>query len=304
MRALLAGLIDDAGVFPPASLDMPGAVAAHRRSRTGRNRVLLGRFVCPAPRLEELWNEWTGAPDDGMGPLRVSVLLKPAEPWPDGLEPGVAAAAAFAAAGGGRAKIETAETRLPTGTHPAETDLSAAVSLVSAVAERVYFEVPLVPGWEVSIEAIHRLRGGIGAKVRCGGQTPGAVPTPRRLAEFVHECHRAGVPFKATAGLHHPFRHRDPQTGFVQHGFVNLAIAVVAANRDADVATLERILMDDSPAAFALEDDSLRWRELWATPFDLAHARELFRSFGSCSVDEPAEDLAGLGWLPAPAEGA
>src|SRR6185503_6096765 len=66
------------------------------------------------------------------------------------------------------------------------------------------------------------------AKVRTGGVTPEAFPAPGKLAEFISACHGAGVPFKATAGLHHPVRAEYPLTyepgcpRGVMHGFLNV----------------------------------------------------------------------------------
>jgi hypothetical protein len=63
--ALLERLIDHAPLFPPASLPLPEALAEDERARESPYAFALGRFVCPASRLEEL-------PDVGRG---VSVVL-------------------------------------------------------------------------------------------------------------------------------------------------------------------------------------------------------------------------------------
>ena len=52
--ALLAGLIDHAPLFPPASLPLDAAVEEDRRARDSACAFVLGRFVCPASRLREL----------------------------------------------------------------------------------------------------------------------------------------------------------------------------------------------------------------------------------------------------------
>lgn len=64
--ALLSRLIDHAPLFPPASLDLPEALAEDARARESAESFMLGRFVCPASRLAEL-------PDVGRG---VSVVLE------------------------------------------------------------------------------------------------------------------------------------------------------------------------------------------------------------------------------------
>jgi hypothetical protein len=121
---------------------------------------------------------------------------------------------------------------------------------------------------------------GMRVKVRCGP----APPPIGALAEFIHACREAGVPFKATAGLHHAVRTDG------QHGFVNLLAAVVFGDEEAALA-------EDDAGAFSL-GDSFRWRERKAGSEELARARrELFTSIGSCSFTEPVEELRALGWL-------
>jgi hypothetical protein len=132
-----------------------------------------------------------------------------------------------------------------------------------------YVEVP--PGSEVT--------GLPGAKVRCGGA---AVPTVEQLAGFVRRCRDAGVPFKATAGLHHAVRTDG------EHGFLNLLAAAVFGDE-------EEALAERNPAAFAV-GDSFRWRDRAASAGEVARVRsELFVSFGSCSFFEPVDDLRALG---------
>ena len=53
---LLAELIDYAGLFPPAQLDMEPAVAEFARQRGSGDAWILSRFVVPLGRLEELEN--------------------------------------------------------------------------------------------------------------------------------------------------------------------------------------------------------------------------------------------------------
>lgn len=121
---------------------------------------------------------------------------------------------------------------------------------------------------------------GARAKVRCGPEAPPVDV----LAELIRGCRSVGIPFKATAGLHHAVRTE------AQHGFVNLLAAAVFGDE-------ERALAEDDAGAFAL-GETFRWREREANPQDIAEVRRsLLVSIGSCSFTEPVEELEALGWL-------
>jgi hypothetical protein len=319
--AFLRALIDDAALFPPSSLPMAEAASQHHESRTGPHGWMLGRFLCPATRLAELVPQLP-AFDEGR-PWELSVVLDAvhANAHPDGLHRQLGIARRFARDAAGRASIRVVELKLPP--HDAWDRRSARSTVEAALAavERARLPEPAMPVLEIpggpdwrrvvpeSIGAVAELRaasGGSGlpapgAKIRCGGGTADAIPSPEHVAAFVDACRRSDVPFKATAGLHHPFRHADPATGFVRHGFLNVAgAAVMACAAGADRATLARMIADDRPASFRLGPEGFRWQDLVAGPRAIASARrELFLGYGSCSFTEPVEDLVALGVLPA-----
>ena len=167
-------------------------------------------------------------------------------------------------------RIEAVETRAPA-------DLSALVG----IAPEVYVELPVDGRLEGQVAGLARL--GLRAKVRCGGA---ASPSVSELARFVRVCRQAGVVFKATAGLHHPFSHAG------EHGFLNLLAACVFGGEEVALA-------EDDPAAIALDRESFRWRGREAGAEELARVRAtVFHSIGSCSVAEPVQDLRALGVLP------
>ncbi len=147
-------------------------------------------------------------------------------------------------------------------------------------APEVYCELPL--RYDVSFRILQLGELGLRAKVRCGGSVLPSVPA---LAEFVQACRRLEVAFKATAGLHHPLRHGD------EHGFLNLLAAAVFGDE-------EEALGDEDPGSFEVSSDSFRWRGRTAGAYEIARARELFVSFGSCSAQEPIAGLLALGMLP------
>jgi hypothetical protein len=323
----LGALIDDAGLFPPARLPMAAALSGHRRAAAGARRWLLGRFLCPASRLDEL----ASAPSADLDGLRLGVVLdrasaaRDAAAWWAGVEQDVAAAALVEPATGGRARVELAEVRLLDlpGPDAVERDarrLLDGLDAAGLTAVGAYCELPFGPAWRdalpAALAALARLRadvrptgvaalGGprLGAKLRCGGLIADAFPSPEQVARFLAAAAAEHVRVKATAGLHRALRHRDPANGFVEHGFLNVVGAAVLAHAcGLDEAALCRVLSETAAEAFTLDADGFAWRELRADPAEIVHARgELFVSYGSCSVTEPVEDLLGLGILPLPA---
>src|ERR1700676_1185 len=246
VRAFLGQAIDDAGLFPPADLSMPDALAAHERAASGSHAWMLGRFVVAASRLGEL-TEAVGKPST---PLRVSVVV-------DGvLLEDYASVLREIHSGSGRTAIEAVELKLTDlpGSEP------AAKATVLGQLERVAASTtPLSLYVEIGIEDVAHLELDLQtftespagsrryAKVRCGGLDASATPSTGQLAQFIARARDLGVPFKATAGLHHPLRHHNARAGFAMHGFLNVIGAAILARTHAfDRAKLEEILADEN----------------------------------------------------------
>ncbi|GLW48771.1 hypothetical protein Stsp02_44330 [Streptomyces sp. NBRC 14336] len=269
---VLAGLFDDAAVFPPGSLPIEQAVTAHVEHTRGAHGALVGAFVLAAKDIARLTELTAGLPEASFD-LSVTVAL-----------PGVADAV-------------TATRRIPAvrlvGLEVAVPGGVAAESVVPALREAlggddltVYVEVPRDARRAPLLAALAGTP--YLAKFRTGGVRADLYPDERELAAAVLAAVRAGVPFKATAGLHHALRNTDPETGFEQHGFLNLLVATDAAIKGAEEAEVVRLLAER-------DGDRIAERVRALTP----EVREVFRSFGTCSVAEPATESAGLGLLPA-----
>lgn len=209
LRVLLTDLIDYAGLFPPAALDMKSAVANYARYLRGEYAWMLGRFVLPAARLGEFEQ---ALPENEPQPWRLSVLLGPK------LEDDVAALNAFAPRCLKRAVIDFVETKVVSAD-----EIEKARQLIGMTT--TYFEIRPFDCAEL-LQKIHAVGGH--AKIRTGGLTPDAIPPSDIVADFLMQCAKYDVPFKATAGLHHPFRCQKPLTYEpdapvgVMHGFVNV----------------------------------------------------------------------------------
>lgn len=320
-RTLVAGLIDFAGLFPPAKWTMDRSVAAYAGYLTGPDAWALGRFILPVSRIEEFRRSAAG-----HLPRRLDPTLDHGGAWPisaiiDGdLDENLDSVFAFnhqhADPKQGLAIIDAVEIKVAA---VSETDPTPSVRFVEdaldLMPEGVYpfFELPVLPAKPGG--PAPDLRGCIaalagadaGAKIRTGGVTADAFPSARAVADFIVACHGADVPFKATAGLHHAVRGEHPLTyepgcpRGVMHGFLNvfLAAAWVYVHR-ADASIAARILEETDPKRFRFEAGGVSWAGGGPT-LDveaLERTRDLFAlSYGSCSFEEPVGELKGLGLI-------
>lgn len=287
-REALSGLIDYAGLFPPASLSMEEAVAEYRAARTGPHAWLVERFICPAGRLLELAGILSATMTGNEEPWSLVVTARATD---------AGLVEDFRAEMSGGADVLVIETVFPDGG-----DAGAVAGVLGTFDAVVFFEVPWQSDFVASLDVLAAVRESsgraLGAKIRCGGVTPAAFPSPEVLARFLAECRDRRIPVKATAGLHHPIRHVDPVTGFTHHGFLNLLAALALAYQGAQVSLLAEVLGDDDGTAFTLDVRGLSWRSHTVDAVALAGVRrELFAGYGSCSFDEPVTDLSALGML-------
>jgi hypothetical protein len=166
----------------------------------------------------------------------------------------------------------------------------------------VYVELPHALDASALVALLARVKAaGARAKIRTGGVTADAFPTPAQVAAFIAACRRANVSFKATAGLHHPLRadyrltyEPDAPTGRM-FGFLNVFVAAAAAQEGLGKPEIAAILEEGDPAAFAFDDAGLAWRgrRLGAPSIERAR-RDFAIAFGSCSFREPVDDLRAL----------
>jgi len=307
VSALLASLVDYAGLYPPAGLPMAQAVDNYATYLRSEDSWMLGRFVCPVSRLEEFRRESrrllprTEIVDEHAdlqaweAPWRLTALI-------DGdLDENIDAVFAFnhehQQPAAGLANIDAIELKAAV---PADIDAA-----LDTIPEEVFpfFEIPFsTPGVDAR-GFLAALSGSDGAaKIRTGGLKPEAIPSCESIAAFMAAAAAADVPFKATAGLHHPLRAERPLTyeagapRGVMHGFLNVFFAAAAAKiRRAPVETLVSILRADKIDSFRFVDAGVEAFGLRLSTEELTAARESFAtSFGSCSFDEPVQDLREL----------
>ncbi len=290
----MAGLIDYAGLFPPASLDMPTAVRNYAAYQTDADRRFLGRFIVPAARLEEF--ETVAAPFLTRASVGAAWHLS-ALAGPD-VGSDVARVAEFnrrhrPGRGSGRATIDVVEARASTAaeiavlTQACPTDVILVVEIPTAAD-------PLALIGELS-------RAGAQAKIRTGGVTPDAIPAVAEVVRFLRACARAAVPLKATAGLHHaargPYRltYAPDSASAVMHGFLNVFCAAAFVRTGIPANDAVAMMEETSADAFAFVDGGITWRNRRITTPAVTAARANYAlSFGSCSFQEPIDELRAL----------
>lgn len=313
LQAFLASIIDYAGLFPPAGLPLDEAIANYARYRTEPDAWMLGRFVIPVQRLSEL--DAYVALFANEPPFPFSALgtgKADADAFCIAFANDLDAIAAFHARHPQQVKVDVMEMRLPPDLYGADAPTLHGffADLDHRVAEtlldlELFFEVPIddtlrqIAPVLLSAIATHNAshKTQVGFKMRTGGLEPDAFPQAAHLAYALVACHNAGVHFKATAGLHHPVRQYHERVEAHMYGFFNLfGAALLLATHDLDAPTVENILLDEEARHFQFDETRFSWNDLTVSLDDIARLRNGFAlSIGSCSFDEPREDLQALG---------
>ena len=282
-RALMTGLVDYAGLFPPAGLGMLEAVRRYREYLAGPDRWALGRFVVPAARLAEFEAAFEEVccgerePVWGLSVLGTGVFERDAE-----VLSGLARGAVL---------VESLEIKAA--------DAQEAERILAELGSEIPVYVEFAPAQVESVLPVLAGRGAR-AKIRTGGVTAEAFPSGETVADFMLACARARIRFKATAGLHHAIRgsykltYEAESARATMHGFANVFLAAALAWRGAE----KDELMETLGAAGFSFSEGVRWLGFELNAEEIAAARREFAmSYGSCSFEEPVEEARALGWV-------
>ena len=289
----LRALVDDAAIFPPGNSPLPAAVAAHRDHRAASYAELLGSFVISDVRLPELLEVATGST---TGPLPVTVVVQggagaigPAVAWATGSDALDLRSIEIALRGSDTGDLPHNACRIVTALDQLVADGALGDEVTVYVEPPRHYGDEPGHGWLAALDEIaatnHRL------KFRTGGAETDDFPSADELATSISAALDRELRFKCTAGLHNALRHRDEETRFEHHGFLNVLLATRASLDGASRTEVSGVLeMADPDAVSRLVADA---------EDGLAGARRWFTSFGSCVVLEPLEDLIALDLLPA-----
>ncbi|MET9302881.1 hypothetical protein ABZX66_26505 [Micromonospora aurantiaca] len=273
---LLSGLVDDAAVFPPGNAPLPDAVTAHRTHRTAWYADMVGPLLLPASEIQR--GSLSGLVDPAEG-LVIGLI------GDTGLDQLPQALDALAPDGVTARQIEAPVAKRGEDPQPGLAELMTLAGRLDGTA--VYAEIPLTFGLMGALDTLAGARAAglpVAAKFRTGGLAAELFPTPAELAAVICACRDRKLPFKLTAGLHHAIRHRDPETGFTHHGFVNVLGATLAAVGGAEVDGAAELLAATDPVRVVEPARAHRDAE-----------RPLWVGYGSCSISEPLTDLIRLG---------
>ncbi len=297
LHVFLDRIIDYAGQFAPASLDMRTSVGNYLRYLNDPKRWALGRFVLPVARLDEFLNLQGNSVSD---PWHLSGIVSA------NIEAELAAVDEFNRKAPG-AVMDTIEVRV------CSIDMIELVRRNQPAGTIAMFEISADQAGEL-LPVLCDFDGRGSAKLRTGGVTEEAFPAVEQIAEFVARCAELGVPFKATAGLHHPLRciraltYEANSRKAMMHGFLNLftaaaiARSAVLSGGKAPRVALARCLADEERADWHFDEEALTWsggEEPIRIELEVIRSvRSKFAlSFGSCSFEEPMLELREIGLL-------
>lgn len=315
IRAFLHNILDYAGMFPPAHLNLDDAFSNYMAyEKTGEN-WMLSRFICPAGKVKDLASHAALQALSGSEHVRLSVLAGTA---PDAASFHAAFETAFSDllpqsdTLKSRLYVESIELKIPDSlaSNCNSQDLSLFLDGVSErVKERfshrvfIFAELPLTGDFEQNMNTLIRAISihnetfdDTGFKLRTGGTDPSDIPSPGAVVKAIRSCLDSGVRIKFTAGMHHPFRHFDNSLGCDMHGFINVFGAGILAYRHAiSNHELKEVISDKKPGNFKFTEEYFEWKGWKCSNEEIHGARNgLVISFGSCSFDEPVQDLKSL----------
>ncbi|HEY1808824.1 MAG TPA: hypothetical protein VGG42_09695 [Acidobacteriaceae bacterium] len=286
-EALLRRIVDYAGLFPPAALDMESAVRNYQEYLRGDHGWMIGSFVVSAARLEEFAAVFENLCCEEREPPWTLSIVCAGEAADD--------ARRIAEFHQGAVFIGSLESRAA--------DRRAAEEILEHLPAPRARYVELAPERAAEMLPVLADRGAR-AKIRMGGVSPETIPGIESVASFLTACARERLAFKATAGLHHAIRRVRSLTGkpdgphATMHGFLNLFLAAALAYFDADQEAIVRTLAEEDASVFRQDDELIRWHDDTLISDQIERVRSEFAmSFGSCSFTEPVDDLKEMGWI-------
>ncbi|MCG8689272.1 MAG: hypothetical protein MI892_30650 [Desulfobacterales bacterium] len=282
-------IIDYAGLFPPARLDLETALSQYQTYQQNSENWILSKFVIPEATLKSI---------SQPGEMKFSVILS--EPDSNQFLSSLRTLAP---------NIVSFEIRLPEDCSAIEhisSFLGRTIRKVEAAGiekTSIFVESARVDLCDADILGINKFKRhtchNIGYKLRCGGTVPGMVPDPDQVLIAIRSCISRDLSMKFTAGLHHPFSDYSQTLEGLQYGFINVFTAsLLGFSSQLSDKEIKACLMDQKMNNFDFDDTKLSWNGHSIPSDRIKQLRgEKITSFGSCSFEEPLNDLKSLSFL-------
>ncbi len=285
----MTGLIDYAGMFPPADLDVAEAVKKYAGYLAGNNGWMLGRCIIPITQVPHVV--------DRPG-FRFSVIVSP-----ETVQEELNQLNRF------KGCVEMVETRVaeesasPSRCRERIRLLRTNLSAIGLQDAQLFVEAENVAAAALAIVAVNTSTSRketsthVGYKLRCGGLKAPSTPSPLKVAEAISTCCNHDIPIKFTAGMHHPLSSHSPETGNLQYGFINIvAAALLAWSEKISPNEVVECVCDKTIDDFHFARDHFSWRNKVISAGEIERLRRSsVVSFGSCSFSEPIEGLIAFG---------
>ncbi len=296
----MSGLIDYAGLFPPANLELKPSIHKYSNYIQGNDYWMMAKFILPASKLNDLSDEMM-AKFSKDNKLRLSLISSDFSKDKTELMKMMGAYS-------GSILCTTVESKV------IEIDQFESMYEKSRIARtvfdhsiQIFYEIDKTPNWKNGVEQLVKQLSELnenyglndGFKLRCGGVEQEHFPSPEECAIAINTCRDYDVPMKFTAGLHHPVRHFSESVNTKMFGFFNLFIGgMLAYKYQLNNDLLVEILEDEHPENFIFSEDGMSWKDLKLSNTEIDQLRKSsLISYGSCSFNEPRNDLKDLGLL-------
>ncbi|MEQ9089540.1 MAG: hypothetical protein RIE52_00535 [Balneola sp.] len=322
LRPFLSHIVDYAGLYPPSELPLQEAFRKYLSHIEQKEAWMLSKFVVGTGLLRDLITLIDAEPES-PSPFKITLVgaaSNDLDSFKKVIDNTVSAIKNALASTEKKIRVSTLEIKVPLACLKEEnsSDLQAAIKYaVQSMAKsetlpyQIFFEVP---GFEFDIDNAKVLIKGIhthnewlesnekenycfsGFKIRCGGVEAFQFPPSDYLAEAITFSRENAVPLKFTAGLHHPVRHFNDSVQTKMHGFLNVfGASLLSYSKKLSATELLEILNDENASNFSFDETEFSWKGQSVSFEELHMLRDLsVTSFGSCSFDEPVEDLQKL----------
>ncbi len=322
LRPFLSNIVDYAGLYPPSELPLEEAFKKYLSHIEQKEAWMLSKFVVGTGLLKDLITLIDAEPES-PSPFKIT-LVGAASDDVDGfkkvIDNTVDAIKNAHASTTKRVRISTLEIKIPLAFLQKESSSELQLAIEYAVQSmakseklpyQIFFEVP---GFDFDmkyakelVQSIHTHNEWLesnekenycfsGFKIRCGGVEAFQFPPTEYLAQAITFSREQAVPLKFTAGLHHPVRHFNDSVQTKMHGFLNVfGASLLSYSKKLSESELLEILNDETASNFSFEESEFSWKGQSVSFEELHMLRDLsVTSFGSCSFDEPVEDLQHL----------